>query len=140
VIGNLIDVISSLTLIMQEETERLTNRKGGRDLAELATVKVRLVGMLETALARLEREQEHWADTIEEAVHERLLETLLALGEASAANAAVLERQIDLSVEMIGAISTEARRIAGRSTTTYGARGDISSFEAAVPIAVNSEY
>lgn len=139
-IGHLIDVISSLTLIMREETERLSNRSGGRDLAELATVKLRLVGMLETALARLEREQAHWADTIEEAVHERLLETLLALGEASAANAAVLERQIDLSVEMIGAISTEAKRIAGRSTTTYGARGDLSSSEAATPIAVNSEY
>jgi flagellar biosynthesis/type III secretory pathway chaperone len=139
-IGHLIDVISSLTLIMREETERLSSRSGGRDLAELATVKTRLVGMLETALARLEREQQHWADTIEPAVHERLLETLLALGEASAANAAVLERQIDLSVEMIGAISTEAKRIAGRSTTTYGARGDLSSFEAATPIAVNSEY
>ena len=92
------------------------------------------------AKERLEREQEHWADAIEEAVHARLLEALLALGEASAANAAVLERQIDLSVEMIGAISTEAKRIAGRSTTTYGARGDISSFDAPVPIAVNSEY
>lgn len=139
-IGNLIDVISSLTLIMREETERLTNRTGGRDLAELATVKMRLVGMLETAMARMEREQAQWADTIEEAVHERLLEALLALGEASAANAAVLERQIDLSVELIGAISTEAKRIAGRSTTTYGAQGDLSSFEAAIPIAVNSKY
>ena len=139
-IGNLIDVISSLTLIMREETERLTARTGGRDLAELATAKLRLVGMLETALARMEREQANWADMMEDAVRERLMETLLALGEASAANAAVLERQIDLSVEIIGAISHEARRIAGRSTTTYGARGDISSFAPATPIAVNSEY
>ncbi len=139
-IGNLIDVISSLTLIMREETARLGEHTGGRDLAELATAKLRLVGMLETALARMEREQADWADLMEDMVRERLFETLLALGEASAANAAILERQIDLSVEVIGAIASEAKRLAGRATTTYGAAGNLSSFDPAIPIAVNSEY
>jgi flagellar biosynthesis/type III secretory pathway chaperone len=139
-IGNVIDVISSLTLIMQEETSRLTDNKGGRDLAELATAKLRLVGMLETALARMEREQSDWADLMEEPVRDRLFEVLFALSEASAANAAVLERQIDLSVELIGAIAHEAKRLAGRSTITYGAGGTLSQFDPATPIAVNSAY
>jgi len=139
-IGNLIDVISSLTLIMQEETTRLTSNAGGRDLAELASAKVRLVGMLETALAKLEREDARWADDMEELVRKRLVECLFALGEASAANSAVLERQIDLSVEMIGAIVSEAKRLAGRSTTIYGARGDLSLYDPAIPISINSQY
>ncbi len=139
-IDNLIDVISSLTLIMQEETVRLTARDRGRDLAELAAAKLRLVGVLETQLARIEREQTDWADTIEEAVRERLFAALLALGEASNANASVLERQIDLSVEMIGAIAGEAKRLAGRSTVTYGMRGDLALFDPAMPISINSEY
>ena len=135
-IGNLIDVISSLTLIMQEETTRLTSGLGGRDLAELVSAKIRLVGMLEIALAKLEREETGWAEDVEDLVRERLVESLFALGEASAANAAVLERQIDLSVEMIGAIASEAKRLAGRSTTTYGARGHLSLFDPAIPISI----
>jgi flagellar biosynthesis/type III secretory pathway chaperone len=139
-IENLIDVISSLTLIMQEETARLTARDHGRDLAELAAAKLRLVGVLESDLARLERAQPDWADTLEDPVRERLFATLYALCEASGANAAVLERQIDLSVELIGAIAVEAKRLAGRTTTTYGARGDIALFDPAMPISINSEY
>jgi flagellar biosynthesis/type III secretory pathway chaperone len=140
VIGNLIDVISSLALIMREETQRLSERTAGKDLAELAAAKLRLVGILETIVARIEREQPDWAEAMDAPTRERLFEMLFVLGEASAANAAILERQIDLSVEMIGAIAHEAKRLAGRSTTTYGAAGDISSFDPSMPIAVNSEY
>ncbi len=139
-IDNLIDVISSLALIMQEETARLAARDRGRDLAELAAAKLRLVGVLETELARIHREETDWADTLDERSRERLFATLRALGEASTANAAVLERQIDLSVEMLGAIASEAKRIAGRSTITYGAQGNLALFDPAMPISVNSEY
>ncbi|HWW65191.1 MAG TPA: flagellar biosynthesis protein FlgN [Sphingomonadaceae bacterium] len=139
-IDNLIDIISSLTLIMEEETARLTARDRGRDLAELAAAKLRLVGVLEAELARFEREQDGWADRLDQTTHDRLFKTLFALGEASTANAGVLERQIDLSVEMIGAIASEAKRLAGRSTTTYGARGCLSLFDPATPISINSEY
>jgi len=139
-IDNLIDVIASLTLIMREETDQLTSRSKNSSLAELAAAKLRLVGVLETELARVEREEAAWIDTLDEVRREKLFATLFALGEASAANAAVLERQIDLSVELIGAIATEAKRLAGRSTTTYGARGDIAQFDPAAPISVNSRY
>ncbi|ARS28994.1 hypothetical protein [Sphingomonas sp. KC8] len=138
--ANAIDVMASLTLIMNEETDRLRARERGIDLAELAAAKVRLVGMLETELARLEREQPGWADAMEEEERERLADALVALGEASAANAAILERQIDLSIEMMGAVAGEAKRLAGKRASTYGASGDLSHTNLATPISVNSEY
>lgn len=139
-IDYLIDAIASLTLIMREETDQLNAHSRNGSLAELAAAKLRLVGVLENEVARIEREEVGWADTIDDAQRERLFAALFALGEASAANSAVLERQIDLSVELIGAIATEAKRLAGRSTTTYGAHGDIALFDPAAPISVNSEY
>lgn len=138
--SNAIDVMASLTLIMNEETDRLRARERGIDLAELASAKVRLVGMLETELARLEREQPGWADAMDEEQRERLSDALVALGEASTANAAILERQIGLSIEMMGAVASEAKRLAGKRASTYGASGDLSQTNLATPIAVNSEY
>lgn len=137
---NLIDVIASLTLIMREETDQLAAHAKTGSLTELAAAKLRLVGVLEAELARITREQANWVDTLDDARRDKLFATLFALGEASAANAAALERQIDLSVELIGAIATEAKRIAGRSTTTYGVRGDLASFDPAAPISINSHY
>ncbi|SNT18588.1 hypothetical protein SAMN06295912_15413 [Sphingomonas laterariae] len=138
--ANAIDVMASLTLIMNEETERLRSRERGRDLAELAAAKVRLVGVLETELARLEREAPGWANALDEAGREELSNALVALGEASATNALILERQIDLSVEMMGAVSAEARRLANRRAATYSARGDLANADLTAPISVNSEY
>jgi len=135
-----IDVMASLTLIMNEETGRLRSRERGRDLAELAAAKVRLVGVLETGLARLEREQPDWAAALDEEEREALTATLLALGEASAANAAILERQIDLSIEMMGAVANEARRLANRRAATYRASGDLDNADLAAPISINTEY
>jgi flagellar biosynthesis/type III secretory pathway chaperone len=139
-IDNLIDVIASLTLIMREETDQLMSRAKNSSLAELAAAKLRLVGVLESELARIDREDANWADTVDDATREKLFATLFALGDASSANAAILERQIDLSVELIGAIATEAKRLAGRSTTTYGERGDLSMFDPTAPISINSRY
>ncbi|WP_380874094.1 hypothetical protein ACFB49_45720 [Sphingomonas sp. DBB INV C78] len=138
--NNAMDVMASLTLIMNEETERLGMRERGRDLAELAAAKVRLVGVLETELARLERERPDWAKAMDEEGREQLTATLLALGDASAANAAILERQIDLSIEMMGAVASEARRLANRRAATYSAAGGLTNADLAAPISVNSEY
>jgi len=139
-IDNLVDVIASLTLIMREETDQLNAYCKTSTLGELAAAKLRLVGVLESELARIEREEADWLDTLDDSVRDQLFATLFALGGASAANAAALERQIDLSVELIAAIATEAKRLAGRSTTTYGAAGNIAQFDPASPISVNSEY
>lgn len=139
-IAKLIDVISSLALIMQEETARLGERTSGKDLATLANAKLKLVSTLEKLAARAEREQIDWNTALDEEMRAKMVEALFALGEASAANAAILERHIDLSVEMISAIATEAKRLAGRATATYGAAGNLSLFDPAMPIAINSRY
>lgn len=138
--SNLIDIMQSLTLIMTEETERLMTRDKARDLAELAIAKVRLVGVLEGELARLNREQPDWTAELDDEGRDALASALIALGDASTANAAILERQIDLSIEMMGAVATEAQRLAGKRTATYRATGDLSQTDLATPISVNSEY
>ncbi|WP_325230409.1 hypothetical protein [Sphingobium sp.] len=52
----------------------------------------------------------------------------------------MLERQIDLSMEMMTAIAAEARRLAGNRARTYGARGDLAKMELTTPISFNGEY
>lgn len=138
--SNIIDVMASLTLIMNEETERLRGHERSRELAELAAAKVRLVGVLEAELARVNRELPGWPEALDDELRDKLAQTLIALGDASTANAAILERQIDLSAEMMGAVAAEAKRLAGARTSTYGARGDLSHNDMATPISVNSEY
>ncbi|RJF85707.1 flagellar biosynthesis protein FlgN [Sphingomonas cavernae] len=138
--SNVIDVMASLTLIMNEETDRLRGHERALDLAELATAKVRLVGVLETELARVNREQPGWTEALDDEERDALASALIALGDASTANAAILERQIDLSAEMMGAVAAEAKRLSGSRTSTYGARGDLSHMDLATPISVNSEY
>ncbi len=137
--ANLIDIITSLALIMNEETERLNARDHGV-LAELAAVKIRLTGVLEGELARLNRQQPGWPDMLDEHMREMMSSSLVALGEASASHASVLERQIDLSIEMMGAFAAEARRLVSKRAETYGSTGRLSPIDLAPPIAVNSEY
>lgn len=139
-IDRLMDVVTSLVLVMQEETDRLRQYQSGQDLADLAAAKVRLVGMLERISAHIDRERLDWNEALNPEGHAQLRELLLTLNEVSATNAAVLERQIDLSVEMIGAIAAEAKRLAGRATATYGAEGSLSRFDPTMPIAINSHY
>lgn len=137
--SDIIDVMTSLTLIMQEETERLSARTGASDLAELANAKIRLVGVLETELARLNREQPNWVDALDEERREELGKALVALSEASSANADILERQMTLSLEMMEAVANEAKRLSGNRAEVYGARGNVSRIELATPISVDSE-
>ncbi|WOK37717.1 flagellar biosynthesis protein FlgN [Sphingomonas sp. C3-2] len=137
--SEIIDIMVSLTLIMQEETQRLTTHERAGDLAELANAKVRLVGVLETELARLNREESGWVDAMDEEGREALGKALVALGEASTANADILERNITLSIEMMEAVTNEAKRISGNRAEIYGAKGNVSRIELATPISVNSE-
>jgi flagellar biosynthesis/type III secretory pathway chaperone len=138
--NEILDVMASLTLIMDEETQRLRGRERALELAELATAKVRLVALLEAALARCNREQPAWAEALNEEMRETLSMRLTELGRASTDNAAILERQIALSTEMMAAVANEAKRLSGNRTYTYGARGDLSQMELATPISFNTEY
>jgi flagellar biosynthesis/type III secretory pathway chaperone len=139
-IERLADVLHSLLTLMDEETEHLQQNPFGAGLPELAATKVRLVGQLEQITAVYGRSTVDWNRSLDEEQRLRLEALLARLETTSAANAAALERQIDLSMEMIGAITTEAKRIAGRATSTYGAQGNLSRFDPTMPIAVNSSY
>jgi hypothetical protein len=123
--ADIIDIMSSLTLIMNEEVARLQTHQHTNDLGELVTVK---------------RSQPDWADALEEQERERLSETLIALGKASAANVSLLERQLERSSEMMEAFAREARRLAGKRASTYCAGGGLSPLDLATPISINSHY
>lgn len=133
-----IDTIVSLTAIMEEETARLLSPVRHRDFAEMAAAKVKLVASLETMSAARERTQPEWMSALDDETRETLRSAVGALAEAARINASVLERQIDLSTEMMGAVATEARRLSGSRSAIYGASGIVSRTEGATPISVNA--
>lgn len=137
---NLVDIISSLTLIMTEETERLRMQDRARDLAELTSAKIRLTGLLEAEVARLNRERPDWSRSMDEERRQRLTAVVAALGTASAENAAVIERQLELSNELMTVIAEEARRQFKKRADTYSGAGILSPIDIAPPISVNSEF
>lgn len=136
----MIDIMASLTLIMNEETARLQGQRPGLDLAELAVAKARLVGKLEELLARHSRQQPQWTEEMGPETREQLTACLADLREASESNADILARQIELSMGIMVAIADEARRLVGNRTYTYGARGDLNHLDLATPISFNTEY
>jgi flagellar biosynthesis/type III secretory pathway chaperone len=138
--NEMIDVMTSLALIMDEESKRLRGHERALDLSELAAAKIRLVSQLEEILARRNRQQPEWTEEMDVETRERLTLCLSDLRTASIANAGILERQIELSMEMMAAIADEARRMAGNRAYTYGARGDLATMDLATPISFNSEY
>lgn len=133
-----IDTIRSLVSLMREETEQLLSPGPTGDLGEIAAAKARLVGWIEARSAYLEREQPDWLDRLEIEDRETLTGLLAELRDVSATNANAIQRQIMLSVEMLDAITGEARRLSGTRTETYCALGGVSRVELATPISVNA--
>jgi len=133
-----IDTIVSLTAIMEEETARLLSPTRHRDFAEMAAAKIKLVAALETMTATHERTRPDWLTALDDETRETLSAAIRHLGAAAQVNARVLERQIDLSTEMMGAVATEARRLSGMRSAIYGASGIVSRTEVATPISVNA--
>ena len=136
---HLLDLIRSLVILMEEETARLSAPGRAPDMAETAQAKVRLVAALETANARLTRENPQWMEDLAEEERDVLREAVAALRDASAANSAILKRQIELSNEMMAAVTHEARRAAGTRSTTYGAAGNVKKVAGAAPISINTQ-
>ncbi|MFD2577980.1 hypothetical protein ACFSTD_03740 [Novosphingobium colocasiae] len=66
-----------------------------------------------------------------------------ALGElraASMVNAALLERHIELSAELMDAIAAEAKRATGSRAYAYGASGTLARADLTTPISLNGEF
>lgn len=138
--NELIEIVSSLNLVMREETERLRNRERVLDLASLASAKTRLVGALEEAIVRQARRTPDWFAKADEETRETLRELFAELVSVSEENAAVLGRQIELSKDMVSAITAEARRLSGNRARTYGANGDLAQQDLATPISLDGAY
>lgn len=138
--ADIIDLIVSLTMIMTEETARLQASHRDAQLSELVTVKLRLTGLLEQEMVTLNRRRPDWADQMDEEQRDRLSDALVGLSKAAAANAALLERQLELSSEMMEAFAREARRLSGKRASTYRAAGDLTPMDLATPISINSHY
>lgn len=134
----LIDLATSLSHLMEQESEALARSGRMPALSELVAAKVRLVGQIEAEVSRRQRETPDWADT---ATDEQRAEMALAFGhlrDASIVNAQILERQIAFSTELMGAIAAEAQRVTGKRSSTYGASGDMMRIELPAPISINA--
>ena len=137
---DMIELMTSLTMVLTEESAQLRRQTTNGELRELASVKNRLVGMLQYELAQRERLDPDWAAQMEDEKRAALSRVVKTLAEASAANRAVLQRQLELTTDMIDALAQEARRTSGRRASTYQADGDLTPLDLAPPISINSHY
>lgn len=133
-----IDIVTSLTAIMEEETARLLAPGRHADFAEMAAAKIKLIAAIELKTSEHDRTRAEWLSTLDDEMRDSLTNAIRDLGTASEANARVLERQIDLSTEMMEAVATEARRLSGMRGAIYGASGMLYRTELATPISVNA--
>lgn len=137
-IGDMIDCITSLCELMELESDTLATTGRMTGMAEIAAAKGRLVGRLETELARLARQSPDWLDRLANDERARLTDAVTHLRDASLVNAHVLERQIEFSVELMAAIASEAQRLTGKRSSIYDAAGDIARIELPAPISINA--
>lgn len=136
--AQLIDAMVSLTALMEEESERFARKAYIPELGEIAAAKLRLTGRIEADFARLKRESADWAEKLDEEERLQLSDASRNLRDASAVNQQILSRQIELSVDMMGAIAAEAQRLTGTRSTTYGACGGLGGMDAPAPISINA--
>lgn len=133
----LIDLVRSLTALMDEESRLLADGRRG-DLAELAGAKLRLTTALEKGISARARTTADWQEALPAAERDELRSALDALQQAAADNRERLLRQIELSRDLMEAIVGEVRRLEGHGANTYGAAGGLQRFELPSPVSVNA--
>ena len=136
---DLLDLFRSLTSISAEETLLLQHGRRG-EIAELVAAKTRLVGAVDSEVARLDRTNPAWRDALPADMRAELAELAEQLRDICANNGAALKRQIDLSNEMMAEIAADARRRRGSGSAAYGSSGAMTGAGAAVPISVNASF
>lgn len=138
--AQVVAIMASLAAVMREETQRLEGGARAPELAELAQAKARLVAVLEERFARETRKTPGWPETLDTGPRETFTAALGELRAASMVNAALLERHIELSAELMGAISAEAKRATGSRAYAYGASGTLARADLTTPISLNGEF
>jgi hypothetical protein len=135
--NDVLDLMLSITALMEEETTKLTTMVRFPEQREIVDAKGRLTGRLSSEIARLQREEPEWLEALDFDVRAALSDASRRLHEASLDNAHMLERHIELSTDMMNAIAAEAQRLTGRQSETYGSGGGLSVRDEGAPIAVN---
>ena len=133
----LTDTVRSLTGLIRQENALLTAGSGA-EVKDIALAKQRLAASLEQQMATLEREQPNWHEDVPVERQPEMAAAMSDMAAVAAQNKKVLERHIELSRELLGAIGAEARRLSGASNETYGAAGTMRRSEVPTPFAVNA--
>jgi|GEM_PF-559356 len=136
----LVGTMNALIQLMEQESEALAVVGPHAGLAALARAKLRLVAHMDQITAKLRRGQTDWIEALEGDDRDRFAEASEALFQAASVNSAVLERQIDLSGEMLQAVGQEMERLTGRRSTTYSRLGDVRRAQAHMPLTINQRY
>lgn len=137
-VAEVMDTLYALIRVIEEESERLAVSGPVADIEELALAKARLAGRLDEIGARQARENPQWIEALPDMERMGLLRAIEELNRAAVVNSDVLERQIDLSSELLGAVGRELERLTGRRARTYGQRGDVKQAHAPVPLSINT--
>ncbi|WP_445193059.1 hypothetical protein ACT009_03890 [Sphingomonas sp. Tas61C01] len=136
----LIEAILSLEMVLDEENARL--QEAGYDplLAGLVAAKIRLVGIIEAENVRLGGDDRDWRTELDDDAHAALRESIGSLFDKLDLNQHLLNRRMAICDDLLGAITTEAKRAAGGRSIVYGKKGALTHADQATPIAVNSKY
>jgi flagellar biosynthesis/type III secretory pathway chaperone len=138
-ISALLDSINALIAVMEEESETLALYGPRTGIAELGAAKTRLVARMEGQLAKLNRDNPAWHRDMDSEIRDELTAAYNDMHNASVINSAILERQIDLSSEMLAAVGLEIERLTGRGATTYGSGGKVKTARGRPPLSINTQ-
>lgn len=137
---DLVEAMQSLAMLMDEENAALEQVGHLEHLQTLVAAKLRLVSNVEAMLVRAHREQPDWIAQLDEEERQEFRARVESLMNIAQQNATILQRQIDVSNDLINAIAVEARRLNGSRSTTYTAHGGLARSDGVAPIAVDSGF
>jgi hypothetical protein len=135
----LIEAILSLGMVIEEENTRLQDAGYDSLLPGLVAAKIRLVGIIEAENVRINADDRDWSAELDETAHADLRSSITSLFDKLDLNQQLLGRRMALCDDLLGAITSEAKRASGGRSIVYGAKGALAHAEQATPISVNSK-
>lgn len=134
----LVDTLHSLVAVMEEESELLSLHGPVEPSMELARAKIRLAARLDEVSARLYRRDADWLAALDPDMRAELAEAYQDMHTASVVNSDILERQIEISTQMLETVGREIERMTGHGSKTYGAGGKIRRGRKKPPLSINT--
>lgn len=137
-VAEMLDAMTSLTTLMEQETESLSNYARCKDQAAITTAKLRLTASIERISAQLQRERPDWLKLLNGENQQSMRVVIEALDRAAIANRDILDRQLSLTKELMDAVTAEVGRLSGTRAATYSATGMLVSRDQPTPISISS--